>query len=87
MEPHHGGGGKHGNKYDDYPAGATADDRAWIRECIRDNRHEGQSKRTVTIYCTCMNNRMSDNETRSITQWEKSHPRAMAACEAEAGWR
>jgi hypothetical protein len=33
-----------------------------------------------------MNNKMSDNETRTITQWEKSHPQERKACERVAGW-
>jgi ferric-dicitrate binding protein FerR (iron transport regulator) len=36
-------------------------------------------------YCTCMNNRMSNNETRSITQWEKANPNAQEAWQ-QAGW-
>ena len=38
-------------------------------------------------YCTCMNNKMSDNETQSITQWEKTHATERKACDAEAGWK
>jgi hypothetical protein len=30
---------------------------------------------------------MSDSETRTISQWEKANPKAMAACEKEAGWK
>ena len=41
----------------------------------------------VLKYCTCMNNKMSDNETQSITQWEKSHPAERTACDKEAGWK
>jgi hypothetical protein len=26
-------------------------------------------------------------ETRSITEWEKSNPRARAACDKESGWK
>jgi hypothetical protein len=33
-----------------------------------------------------MNVKMSDNETRSITQREKANPNARRACEREAGW-
>ncbi|MBF0296986.1 MAG: hypothetical protein HQL96_17515 [Magnetococcales bacterium] len=66
---------------------AGADDQAWIGKCIRDNKREGQSEATVAIYCTCMNNKMSDNETLSITAWEQSHPVEMAQCEKEAGWK
>ena len=38
-------------------------------------------------YCTCMNNKMSDNETRSITQSEQNHIAERKACDAEAGWK
>ncbi|MBF0213725.1 MAG: hypothetical protein HQM00_09210 [Magnetococcales bacterium] len=68
-------------------ASAGSDDEAWVAKCIRDNKHEGQSQATVAIYCSCMNNQMSDNETLSITAWEKSHPAEMAQCEKEAGWK
>jgi hypothetical protein len=34
-----------------------------------------------------MNNKMDNNETRSITQWEKANPRASEACSKEAGWK
>jgi len=64
----------------------TADDRRWIRQCVNDNKDQGQSDQVILAYCTCMNNKMSDNETRSITAWEKSNPRAMEACSREAGW-
>ncbi len=66
---------------------AGADDAAWIAKCVADNAKEGASAETVQKYCGCMNNKMSDNETLSITAWEKSHPKEMAACEAEAGWK
>jgi hypothetical protein len=34
-----------------------------------------------------MNNKMENNETRSITQWEKANPAAQAACDKESGWK
>ena len=68
-------------------AAQTADDIKWINECIRDNRDQGAKAEVVRVYCTCMNNKMSDNETRSISQWEKANPKARAACDREAGWK
>ncbi|NGZ07428.1 MAG: hypothetical protein G8237_13845 [Magnetococcales bacterium] len=68
-------------------AWAGADDVKWVAQCIKDNKREGQSEATVAIYCNCMNNQMSDNETQSITAWEKTHPAEMAQCEKEAGWK
>jgi hypothetical protein len=64
----------------------SADDTRWITACVTDNKDEGQSAPVVLAYCTCMNNKMSDNETRSITQWERANPRAQEACSKEAGW-
>ena len=64
----------------------SADDTKWITACVSDNKDEGQSAPVVLKYCTCMNNKMSNNETRSITQWEKANPVAMEACGKEAGW-
>jgi hypothetical protein len=66
---------------------ADADDAAWIGKCVSDNAREGASAETVAKYCSCMNNKMSSDETRSITQWEQSHPAEMKACEVEAGWK
>jgi hypothetical protein len=65
----------------------NADDVKWITECVNDNKDEGQSAPVILGYCTCMNNKMSSNETRSITQWEKANPRAMEACARQAGWK
>jgi hypothetical protein len=64
----------------------SADDTKWITECVSDNKDEGQSAPVVLAYCSCMNNKMSNNETRSITQWEKANPNAQEACSKQAGW-
>ena len=69
------------------PARADADDAKWVGQCVKDNKDEGQTVEVITSYCTCMNNKMSSDETRSITQWEKSHKREMEACSAQAGWK
>jgi hypothetical protein len=65
---------------------ATTDDVKWINQCVRDNKGDAPAN-VVLKYCTCMNNKMSDNETRSITQWEKTHVAERKACDKEAGWR
>ena len=66
----------------------NADDLRWVNRCISDNRGEaGATPAIVRAYCMCMNEKMDDNETRSITQWEKSNPNARRACEQQAGWR
>ncbi|MCC7348376.1 MAG: hypothetical protein IT538_13375 [Variibacter sp.] len=67
-------------------AQATADDVKWINQCVADNKDEGQTQQVVLKYCACMNNKMGNNETRSITEWEKANPRTMEACSREAGW-
>jgi hypothetical protein len=66
---------------------ATTDDVKWINRCLSDNKGEGASREVVLKYCTCMNNKMSDNETLSITAWEKIHVRERKECDREAGWR
>src|SRR6476659_6567221 len=66
---------------------ATTDDVKWINQCVDDNKNEGAKKEVVLKYCTCMNNKMSDNETRSITQWEKTHESEAKACSKAAGWK
>jgi hypothetical protein len=65
---------------------ATTDDVKWINQCVRDNKGDAPAN-VVLKYCTCMNNKMSDNETRSITQWEKTHVAERKACDKEAGWK
>jgi len=60
--------------------------RKWINQCVADNKGDA-AEDVVLKYCTCMNNKMSDNETQSITQWEKTHVAERKACDAEAGWK
>jgi hypothetical protein len=64
----------------------NADDVKWINQCIADNKG-GASDAIIRKYCVCMNEKMDNNETRSITQWEKANPAARRACDREAGWR
>ncbi|HRF56062.1 MAG TPA: hypothetical protein PLV58_01565 [Campylobacterales bacterium] len=66
---------------------ADADDVKWISQCIKDNKGEGAKEEVVYKYCSCMNDKMSSNETQSISQWEKSHPKEMKECEKKAGWK
>jgi len=65
---------------------AGTDDAKWIAKCIQDNKDAKVSVEVVTKYCTCMNSKMDDNETQSITQWEKTHPKERAECDKESGW-
>jgi len=64
----------------------NADDMKWINRCIADNKRGGASPEVVRKYCICMNEKMDDSETLTITQWEKKNPAAMKACDKEAGW-
>lgn len=66
---------------------ADADDTKWIAKCIKDNKNEGAKEEVVYKYCECMNNKMDSNETQSISQWEKTHPQEMKACEKASGWK
>src|SRR5256886_16194749 len=64
------------------------DDLEWINEGIRDNRDEpGGTPPIIRAYCDCMNEKMDDNEIRSITQREIANPRARRECERQAGWK
>ena len=64
----------------------NADDLKWVNQCIVDNKG-GASDAIIRKYCICMNEKMDNNETRSITEWEKANPRARAACDKESGWK
>ncbi|KHK01981.1 hypothetical protein [Desulfovibrio sp. TomC] len=66
---------------------AGSDDAKWVAKCIADNKDEKVSIEVITKYCTCMNNKMDDNETLSISAWEKTHPTEQAACDKESGWK
>lgn len=66
---------------------ADADDAAWIKKCVYDNRNEGAKDSVVAAYCACMTAKMSSDETLSVTAWEKTHPTEQAACSKEAGWK
>jgi len=65
----------------------TTDDVKWINQCVSDNKDEGQTQQVVLSYCTCMNNQMGNNESRSITQWEKTHKKEMEMCSSRANWK
>ena len=66
----------------------NADDVKWVNQCIDDSRGvEGYTPARARAYCMCMNEKMDDNETRTITQWEKSHPAAQHDCEQKSGWK
>ncbi len=65
----------------------TTDDVKWINQCVSDNADQGATKEVVLKYCTCMNEQMSDDESASITEWEKQHPDERKAYEKEAGWK
>ena len=66
---------------------ADADDAKWVARCVADNQNEKASVEVITKYCTCMNNKMSSNETQSISTWEKTHVAERQACDKESGWR
>jgi hypothetical protein len=64
----------------------SADDVKWVNQCIADNKG-GASDAVIRKYCMCMNEKMGDNETRSISEWEKANPAARRACDRESGWK
>jgi hypothetical protein len=68
-------------------ADTTEDDVTWINQCIADNKKEGAAEYVVRTYCVCMNNAMSDEESKSVSEWEKSHPDETKASDKEAGWK
>jgi hypothetical protein len=66
----------------------NADDLKWVNQCIDDSKGEpGATPAIARAYCICMNEKMPDNETRSITQWEKTHRTEREACDKQAGWK
>jgi len=66
---------------------ANTDDMKWVGQCLIDNKDEGQSAEVIKKYCECMNDKMSEEETKTITQWEKTHPKEEKECDDKAGWK
>lgn len=62
------------------------DDVRWVNQCVRDSAGYNVSEQVKIMYCSCMVSRMSDNETRSVTQWEQANPRIRDDCARRAGW-
>ena len=52
------------------PASAGPDDAKWVARCVSDNAGAKVAVDIISKYCTCMNNEMDNNETRSISTWE-----------------
>lgn len=69
------------------PASANSDDAKWIKQCVDDNKDQGAKPDVVAAYCSCMNGKMSSNETQSISEWEKTHVAERKACDKGSGWR
>jgi hypothetical protein len=65
---------------------AGPDDVKWVAQCLKDNADAKVDVGVIQKYCACMNNKMDDNETQSISQWEKTHVTEQKACDKEAGW-
>ena len=66
---------------------ANSDDIKWVSQCMMDNKDEGKSSEVVRKYCECMNEKMSDSETKSITEWEKTHKAEEKECSDKVGWK
>ena len=71
------------------PAVAGPDDAKWVAKCVSDNADaKNVSVDIISKWCTCMNNEMDNNETRSVSTWETTAEGkvAMAKCDASSGW-
>ena len=62
------------------------DDVKWVNQCVQDSAGYNVSEQVKIMYCTCMVSKMSNNETRSVTQWERANPVARDDCAKRAGW-
>jgi hypothetical protein len=67
-------------------ADSNADNAKWVAQCISDNKDEGQAIDVLTTYCNCMNDKMSADETKSISAWEKTHKAEEEECAKTANW-
>ena len=70
----------------DAAAQRKTDDARWVDQCVRDSAGYAASERVKVMYCSCMVAKMSDSETRSVSQWEQANPRIRDDCARRAGW-
>lgn len=63
------------------------EDAKWIAKCIEDNKYQGASADVIKKYCECMVSKMADDESQSVTQWEKTHPESRKECDKASGWK
>lgn len=68
-------------------ARADSDDVKWIAQCLKDNQDAKVDAAVIQKYCSCMNDKMSSDETQSISEWEKTHATEREACDKESGWK
>lgn len=66
---------------------ADVHDAQWVAACIADNQDAKVPVEVIARYCTCMTGKMEKRETKSVTEWEKTHPKERAECDREAGWK
>jgi len=65
---------------------ATTDDVRVVNQCVADSAGYAVSEKIKIMYCTCMVGKMSENETRSVSQFEEANPRMRDDCAKRAGW-
>ena len=67
-------------------AGAS-EDAKYVDQCVRDSAGMAATQQVKIMYCTCMVGKMDDNETRSVSQWERANPAVATECARLAGWK
>ncbi|MGV3552713.1 hypothetical protein [Rhizobium sp.] len=70
-------------------AAHAVEDGDIIGQCLEDNADEGQTTQALSVYCSCANEKMmQDNYGKDIdiSDWEKMNPDGQEACSKEAGW-
>ena len=66
---------------------AQSDDVKWVNQCVKDSAGYNVTEQVKIMYCTCMVSKMTDKETRSVTQWEQANPAAAKDCADRSGWK
>ncbi len=61
-------------------ARADSEDKLWVAQCIRDNAGSEAPTAALLKYCSCMTNKMDDDENKQVKEWEESHSAEKAAC-------
>ena len=67
-------------------ARADYEDQLWTAQCVRDYASSEVATTVLLKYCMCMTDKMDDEETKPVIEWEQAHSAEKASCMAKVRW-